>query len=824
VSDATSSEREQRFNDVVAAHLEAVEAGQRRDWRQLQDSHPDLATEIAEFFRGQEDLSGLAAPLRCLVHAVSSTPDRSGAATCLPPDQELGDYRLVREIGRGGMGIVYEAEQRSLGRRVALKVLPWTATLDGQQLQRFHNEAQAAASLHHTHIVPVFEVGRAGNVHYYAMQLIEGHSLAVVLREHRRQAGPVTGPSSFRTAATLGVQSAEALDHAHQRGVVHRDIKPANLLLEPGGHLWITDFGLAKAAGSNEVTRTGTVVGTLRYLAPERFAGPADARSDVYSLGLTLYEMLTLRPAFAETREDALVRQVLEAEPPSPRRLVPAIPRDLETIVLKAIAKEPGQRYATAGELAEDLRRFLADRPVHARRLTVVEHTGRWCRRNPLVASLMGTVTVLLALGIVSLAVSNLRIQAEQARTRAENVRAEAEKARAEENLKLALQALDETFVVIHRRDRGGPLHTQLTPDDRKFLERGLAFYQRFAQTNSTDPLLQREAAKAYWRVGWMNTVLGQYANAEAAYRTGIPLLERLTEEFPSVYDYRDQLLSCHYWLGCVLKNTGRPEEAEAQLRHTIGVCQETVLAFPGEGEHGNHLRLSCDQLRRLFQETGRSQQVAPFDREELAFWEKWAKLPAAAPTRIWDRGNLAYNHFRRADLLATHGQPHQAEAAYRDGLDHFDKLIAEYAHVPEHRHTLAVRCNSLAWDLAARSGLKLREPARAVKLARSAVELQPTDGNCWNTLGVAHYRAGDWKSSLSALKKSIELGQEVAAYDWFFLAMAHWQLGDETQARKWYEQAVRWMDKNRPQDDDLRRFRAEAQALLRSPAREPGK
>lgn len=427
-----SSDREQRLNDILAAHLEAVDAGAGKDWRLLQKSHPDLAADIADFFEGQQQAAHLALPLRELVQTTMPVPPGSHARE-LPAALELGDFRIVREIGRGGMGIVYEAEQKSLGRRVALKVLPWAATLDGQQLQRFHNEAQAAARLHHTNIVPVFEVGCADSVHYYAMQLIGGHSLAVLLREQcvpeKRSAvaetpgadvaptGPAvlqpaneeptrqtpspwsaTSDAAYRHIARLGVQAAEALEHAHRRGVLHRDIKPANLLLDPGGNLWITDFGLARTGGA-ELTLSGDVVGTLRYLAPERFSGACDARSDVYSLGLTLYELLTRRPAFSETRQEALLKQVLETEPVRPRQVDARIPRDLETIVLKAASKEPARRYDSAQDLAEDLRRFLADEPIHARPLGPLGRLAKWARRRPAVAALSGLVVAVAALG-----------------------------------------------------------------------------------------------------------------------------------------------------------------------------------------------------------------------------------------------------------------------------------------------------------------------------------------------------------------------------------------------------------------------------------------
>ena len=321
----------------------------------------------------------------------------------------LGDFRILREVGRGGMGVVYEAEQLSLHRRVALKVLPLAGGLDPRQLQRFKTEAQAAALLHHTSIVPIHAVGCERGVHFYAMQFIDGQTLAQLIAEWRQSEAPGPllesrlqaesdpalecrlpaefGPAKagtpaptptptrdrayFRNVAELGIQAADALDHAHGHGVIHRDIKPANLLLDAAGRLWITDFGLARLQDDNGLTMTGDLLGTLRYMSPESAAGGShrgylDHRTDIYSLGATIYELATLHPAIeGDDRQDVL-RKIAEEEPTSPRRLNPTIPRELETIILKAVNKEPQSRYATAGEMADDLRRFLDHKPIRA--------------------------------------------------------------------------------------------------------------------------------------------------------------------------------------------------------------------------------------------------------------------------------------------------------------------------------------------------------------------------------------------------------------------------------------------------------------------------
>jgi eukaryotic-like serine/threonine-protein kinase len=364
----------------------------------------------------------------------------------------IGDFQIVREIGRGGMGIVYEAVQESLSRQVALKVLPAGPFSRGPYLERFYREARAAGRLHHTNIVPVFGVGQADGVHYYAMQYIEGMGLDAVVKEIRQrrglpannntndtqsinrqlraqagiervgdfELGPAsilpavdadssevsavsknladlatsTGPPYFRSIARLGVQVAEALAYAHDQNVLHRDVKPSNLLLDKHGILWITDFGLAKADG-DDLSGPDDIVGTLRYMAPERFKAKSHARSDIYALGMTLYEMVALHPAFDDEDRFQLVQRINAERPRKLHVIDPTVPRDLETIILKSIQRDAIHRYATAAEMADDLRLFLADRPIAARRASRLEELRRWCRRNPIVAALAGMVTVM---------------------------------------------------------------------------------------------------------------------------------------------------------------------------------------------------------------------------------------------------------------------------------------------------------------------------------------------------------------------------------------------------------------------------------------------
>jgi WD40 repeat protein/serine/threonine protein kinase/Flp pilus assembly protein TadD len=503
---------------------ERYRRGERPSVTEYTDEYPDLAGQIRDLFPALIEMEQLGS-----MENSPTGPHIPSVPGDGVPLQRLGEYRILRQVGRGGMAVVYEAVQESLGRHVALKVLPFQALGNPTYLERFRREAKAAARLHHTNIVPVFGVGEDKGVHYYAMQFIQGQSLDLVLHELKvlraakagpglprdsagpaltvsvaqglltgqfpeqqsagaaLGAGPATGtakgsdlpgnanlglafpgapdPASatvklsaasdsgtsqsefthqplaqyFRSVARVGVQVAEALDYAHRNGILHRDIKPSNLLLDTQGTVWVGDFGLAKAEDSDELTNPGDIVGTLRFMAPERFQGQADPRSDVYSLGITLYELLTLQPAFDGSDRAQLVERVVHEEPPRPRKVDPQIPRDLETVVLKAIAKDPAERYPSAEALAQDLGRFLGGEPIRARRIGTWERAVKWAKRRPAAAALVA-VSGLAALALVGLAVGlwyNGELQgalheAEKQRAEAEKQQAEAEKQQGE--------------------------------------------------------------------------------------------------------------------------------------------------------------------------------------------------------------------------------------------------------------------------------------------------------------------------------------------------------------------------------------------------------
>ena len=437
--DATAerASRDELRIEALQEYQQAVDQGNPPDREEFLDRFSKVADDLADYLDNLNLLRQIAPVFggQTAVDSLNSSPAR------IP---QLGDFRIIREIGRGGMGVVYEAEQISMSRRVALKVLPFMSILDRRLLQRFHNEARVAGQLVHQHIVPVHAVGCERGVHFYAMQFVVGTSLddfIATIKSSSANANSATlnGPYKLHTrdsdcnanqrmpftstvaefstanscddmrhirfAVECTVQAARGLDYAHSQGVIHRDVKPSNLILDPNGKIWITDFGLAQAECHPGVTVTGDLIGTLRYMSPEQAEaqpGIVDHRTDIYSLGLTCYEFLALKPAIDGRDRHELLKQIVVAEPIRPRRLNRSIPVDLETVLLKAMEKVPDDRYSTAGEFADDLQRFLDDQPVCARKPTIAQKVRKWCRRHRAVvgSSLVAFFAVLLCVAI----------------------------------------------------------------------------------------------------------------------------------------------------------------------------------------------------------------------------------------------------------------------------------------------------------------------------------------------------------------------------------------------------------------------------------------
>jgi len=536
--------RQDILESVIEAFSQRLRQGEAPSVDEYVTRYPDLAEELKELLPTIVDLEDL-----------KSRQERvtGGLATLGPLKiEQLGDFHLIREIGRGGMGIVFEAQQESLARQVAIKVLPRQPWQDAKQLEQFKQEAQVAAGLHHTNIVQIYGVGEDEGYHYYAMQLIEGKGLDRLIQwladmstgtptQASDQLGslckPLFGsPSDVKSGsshywqgvARIGLQGAEALAYAHDQGVIHRDIKPANLLVDRQGVLWITDFGLAHAAQAAGVTQPGSMAGTLRYLAPEQFQGQVDTRSDIYALGVTLYELLTLTPAYEAPDHTSLIRSITQNEPSRPRKINSCIPKDLETIVLKAMARDPQRRYDSAQGLADDLRNTLQGLPIKACRLGLGERLWLWVKRNPAVATLsMAVILCLIAAGVIGwMGYYNTHQALKRESQQLQKTRMEYE--RAEANLNLALQAFEGVFShmtpsaisVSSMQGEENPIYEPMVSvRDVTILQDLLRFYQQFAVQNQDASGLQIEIARASYRIGQIHNQLGEFLKAQEACR-----------------------------------------------------------------------------------------------------------------------------------------------------------------------------------------------------------------------------------------------------------------------------------------------------------------
>jgi tetratricopeptide (TPR) repeat protein len=965
-----------------------VQAGEEVDLEAFAREHPGYTEPLRRLLPALEMLAGLS-------QSVLAEGLRGGAAGPHPAAGlgALGDFRLVREIGRGGMGVVYEAEQISLRRRVALKVLPFAAALDARQIQRFQVEAQAAACLHHEHIVPVHGVGCERGVHYYAMQLIDGQSLAAMIAELRRLDGldpavaPVpalaavsttelaarlltggvpnrragsgsdaptialssdasppeapaprasrtapgrpalSGPSTqtrdyVRAAARLATQAAEALDHAHTRGILHRDIKPANLLLDADGRLWVTDFGLAQVRGEDRLTCTGDVLGTLRYMSPEQALGRRvviDGRTDVYSLGVTLYELLTLRPAVDGRDPAEVLRRIAEQDPTPLRALNPAVPRDLETIINKAMEKDPAARYATARDLVGDLRSYLEDRPIRARRPNAAERAWRWGRRHRALAGSAATAALVAALilagGIGYLARDRAARVAQTGQRVAESL-AGARTAIEAGDLTLAGQRVAEAQ---GRLGADGALLRDLAAEIsgiRREIDARQADAARFSlflkgasdaqgKVANTVRIRVRAAEENLGLYGvltekeWLSRLESTYLTAdqkqqvrERAYVTLVSLADycvRYRFTMPEAVERSLGLLQraqafhqptrAFYFVRAQCRraqgDTAAADEDEKQFKATPARttwdynlpghaaerdgdlneairCYQAALRLQPNHYNSFHCLACCFNTDKINRRP-----------EAIAYFTACVALRPDDPVAYshrgecyitlgqWDDAITDFLQFLRLSPDDSHDGSiaHSVLGYALWGKGRLDEAIAELREAVRLRPDIAANQHNLAAFLADCRDPKLRDPARAVEHARRAVELAPKRTEPWYTLGLAYYRAGDWKAAIAALESAVELEKDAEAwqgvgkahyrngegkaaiaalgsmglgnaadgYDWFHLAMAHWKLGHNDEARAWYDKAVAWKARNLSPFpvENLRRHRAEAEALM---------
>jgi serine/threonine-protein kinase len=682
-----SPENDRPLDEVLAAYLESVETGTAPDPAQLLARYPEWADQLAAFFADQDRFASFLKPL-----SAPETGGESGAletgASVPAAGEQFGDYELLEEIGRGGMGVVFKARQRSLPRIVALKMILSGQRASPPERERFRLEAEAAARLDHPHIVPTYEVGTYQGLPFYSMRLLPGGNLA-----DRPSPRPLTREDQKRTARLLATV-AEAVHHAHQRGVLHRDLKPANILLDAEGQPHVADFGLAKrleedgaSSGRVPATPPGAAVGTPSYMAPEQALGPkaVTTAADVYSLGCILYELLTGRPPFRAETPLATLLDVLERSPPRPSSLCPGLDRDLETVCLKCLEKEPLQRYGSAAALAEDLRRFAAGEPIHGRPTSRLGRLRRWCRRQPLLASTLAAlvVVVLTALGLISWqwrrAESNYRESQREKEAGLHHLEL------AEERFRLAHDLVEE-FGVRLSEDRLKYLPgTQTLRKD--LLESAGRYYQRFLEQKGEDASLRRRLAGAHFALAGVHGSLGARAEALAEYRAALDLYDELLRQSPGmeVEGFRARTL---LRIGILHAEAGRWADALGDLTPARTAFTSLVARSPGDPGLQTDQAGVLANLGNVYRFKGDPAGALPYLEEALAIRKRVA---AAEPENRRFQAVLAATYLNYGNLVSALGRGRESLDCYRRAQAINAKLVEAAPREPEYQSALAL-------------------------------------------------------------------------------------------------------------------------------------
>ena len=681
-----------------------------------------------------------------LIRTIGET-HRAVAPPVVPAQFPTG-YELLEPIGRGGMGVVFKARQRALGRLVAIKQIRAGLDADPKELTRFQNEAAAAARLAHPNIVPVFDVGQENGLPYIAMELVEGGSLADRLK---------SGPLPTGDAAALIETLAGAIHHAHDNGIIHRDLKPANILLTADATPRITDFGLVKLEGAAGATQSGTLLGTPRYMAPEQTeAGPTGSAVDIHALGAILYECLTGHPPFQAIAPLELLEQIRSQEPVAPGRLRPDLPRDVQTICMTCLEKDPQRRYASAAELADDLGRFRRSEPIRARPIGPIERLEKWVRRRPYQAALCAVAALAVIGAFAGLLVHQARLRVEIARTARAAAAARKQKNLADANYRSARAAIkaildcydDPAFAALPRR-------SELR---RAQAEKALIFYDRLlAAAESPDPVVQLDTARAAREAATVQHAAGRFQDAVAGLERSVRLIDAVIAKRPNDPEVIREQVQSRTKLGMLVWYTlKKPERALAEMRRALTDAEHLVRSNPQSVDSRSDLAWCLHDLGSILLESHQPAEAVAIYRRAI---EINRELVAERPADLRRRAVLAEN-LNNLGLLSLNDNPDRAEEAYIEaaallkvaGGDKVElrtasslgSLLNNWGNLAVRRGRTDLAFQRFERGLAWVEDTLRREPAET-ELRYSALNLHGSRANLLESLGRHTEAVADW-------------------------------------------------------------------------------
>jgi hypothetical protein len=721
---------------LVMAFLDRVEAGEdeRSVLEALCEEHPEASATLRRrlsLLREMGVLTGEPAPT-------------------IP--QQLGEFRLLAPLGGGGMGMVFHAEQLGLGRQVALKVVHPAQLYLGGARERFQREVETIAKLQHPGIVPVHAVGEQDGVPYLVMERVQGATLQQVLSQLEGRSPPALAGADFTAAVTALVpdadtpadpgwalagtweeaclaitrQVAEALHHAHRRGVVHRDVKPSNIMLTADGRALLLDFGLASSEGAPSLTKSGSPLGSLPYMAPEQTRGAhdeVDARTDVYGLGVTLYELLTIQPAFGRSSAPDTLADIQQGRREAPRQRVPSLSWEAETVCLTAMDPDPARRYASCAEFGRDLANVLEHQPIDARRAGAWLRARRWAQRRPAAAVALVMGTLLLVGGPSVFAWQQLRAAEE---LREEQVRTDAERLRAEGHLTAALAAVDAMLVRVG--DESLRFVPQMESLRRELLDEALAFHRGFLATEGERPELVLATARTLQLAGEARHQMGRYDEAEALHAESVDVLERLLEEHPGHAAATAELaLSLRK---VAVQHRERGERAEARALNDQAIALQKGAVSAADSEAGSSSDPDDATAAAAEGATASTPESPPLPAPDLASVSERAALGITLNNQagtIWD------------------SDPAGAEAALLEARDVFTQLVAEVPENPGFRHGQGMSVAGLAAVLASQGRVDEARPLydEAITLFESVLAVAPEITDTRSQLAMTLSNAG---------------------------------------------------------------------------------